>query len=176
VGQPVIPPRLRPPFVLAFMVALHVGVLASVHIAHVRADGMILLTATVALLGGSEWGTATGFVAGVAADLTLQTPFGLSALVLTLVGFGVGTFQSAILRTVWWIPPLTVLVASVCAVALFAVLGGLVGQTQLLRPGLAHLATVAGLVGAMNTALAVPVASLVRWGLGRTRSDLAYAN
>jgi rod shape-determining protein MreD len=169
-----IPGRLRPLLVLAVMVVLHVGVLADLHVRHVRGDGMLLLVILVGLNGGPQWGTVTGFVAGVVADLTLQTPFGLSALVLTLVGFTVGTVQTAILRAAWWIAPLTVLVASAVGVVLFALLGGLVGQSQMLRPGPAHLAGVAGLVALTNAVLAVPAAALVRWGLAG-RDELGYS-
>src|SRR5205807_513217 len=80
-------------------------VLAGIHVHRVRPDAMLLVAVLAGLVAGPEKGAVTGFVAGLLADLTLQTPFGLSALVLSLVGFGVGMLQTGILRTSWWIPP-----------------------------------------------------------------------
>ena len=76
----------------------------SIHIDQVRPDAMLLLTIVSALIAGPERGAVLGFAAGVLVDLTLQTPFGLSALVLCLVGFAVGQLQAAILRSAWSIP------------------------------------------------------------------------
>ena len=158
-------PRMKVPFVLLVVLLVHTCVLAGIHVHRVRPDAMLLVAVLAGLVAGPEKGAVTGFVAGLLADLTLQTPFGLSALVLSLVGFGVGMLQTGILRTSWWIPPLTALAAS--AIGVVALLGGLVGQTQLLRPGLSHLATIAGIVAAMNAVLAVPATPVVRWAFAR---------
>jgi len=104
-------PLVKVPFVLFLAMFVHITVMASIHIDHVRPDVLLLVTIVSGLVCGSEQGAGIGFVLGVFADLTLQTPFGLSALVLTLVGFGVGTLQSLILRSSWWIPPATAVVA-----------------------------------------------------------------
>src|SRR3989440_1827708 len=148
---------------LVFFFLLHASVLGKVHIDRVRPDAMLLVTVLAGLVAGPERGAIAGFLAGLLADLTLQTPFGLSALVLCLVGFGVGQLQTGILRSSWWIPSLTALAASALGVVGFALLGALVGQTQLLEPGLSHLATIAGIVAAMNAVLAVPGTPVVRW-------------
>ena len=168
-------PRVKVPVLLLLTVVLNGSVLASIRVDRVRPDALLLMTILVALSVGPERGAVLGFAAGVLADLTLQTPFGLSALAFTLVGFAVGTLQSAILRSAWWIPPLTAAVASAIAVGLFVVLGAIVGQSQLLRPGLPHVGIVAGLVGLMNGVLAVPAAALVRWAFSGGQPERAYA-
>jgi len=160
-------PRVKVPFVLLIVLLVHTCVLAGIHVHRVRPDAMLLVAVLAGLVAGPEKGAVTGFVAGLLADLTLPTPFGLSALVLSLVGFGVGMLQTGILRTSWWIPPLTALAASAIGVVGFALLGALVGQTQFLRPGLSHLATIAGIVAAMNAFLAVPATPVVRWAFAR---------
>src|SRR4051812_21576180 len=168
-------PRVKVPLLLFLTVLVNGSILASIRVAHVRPDALLLMTILVALNVGPERGAVLGFSAGVLADLTLQTPFGLSALVLALVGFAVGMMQTAILRSSWWIPPLTAAVASAIGVALFVVLGAIVGQSHLLKPGLAHVAIVAGLVGLMNGILAVPAAALVRWAFSGGPPERAYA-
>jgi rod shape-determining protein MreD len=168
-------PRVKVPLLLLLTVLLNGSVLASIRIAHVRPDALMLMTILVALSVGPERGAVLGFAAGVLADLTLQTPFGLSALVLALVGFAVGTMQTAILRSSWWIPPLTAAIASAIGVALFVVLGAIVGQSHLLRPGLLHVGVIAGLVAVMNGVLAVPASALVRWAFSGGQPERAYA-
>ncbi|MDQ1396325.1 MAG: rod shape-determining protein MreD [Acidimicrobiaceae bacterium] len=168
--------RVKVPLVLLVMLLLHTGVLSSIHVHEVRPDGMLLVAVLAGLVGGPEAGALTGFAAGLLADLTLQTPFGLSALVLSLIAFGVGMLQTGILRTSWWIPPLTALAGSALGVVMFALLGALVGQTQLLQPSPSHVASIAGIVALMNAVLAVPLAPVVRWAFARSGPDRAYAS
>jgi rod shape-determining protein MreD len=58
-------------------------------------DVMIVLPVTVGIVAGAEAGALIGFFSGVAADLLLPTPFGLSAFVFVLVGYGVGVFVNS---------------------------------------------------------------------------------
>ena len=168
-------PRVKVPFVLFLAMFVHITLMASFQIDHVHPDVLLLVTIVTGLVGGSEEGAAVGFVLGVFADLTLQTPFGLSALVLTIVGFSVGTLQSLILRTSWWIPMLTAIVASAIGVVLFATIGALIGQSQLLRPGAGHLVLVAGLVALMNGVVALPTVATLRWATKSGHPDRAFA-
>ncbi len=100
-------------------------------------DLMLLLPIAAGIAGDAEEGAVMGFVAGLAADLLLPTPFGLSALVFCLVGFAVGASTGAVTREVWWFPPLVALAASAVAVMLYAVIGAVLGQEQFLRVDLA---------------------------------------
>lgn len=125
-------PAVRIPPVLLVLVILHTAVFPQLRVFDVAAD-VLLLTAIVAgVAGGPERGAAVGFAAGLLADSFLQTPFGLSALVYCLVGWGVGSFQTRILHATWWIPMLTAAVASAAGVLLFVLLGAVMGQDQLL--------------------------------------------
>ena len=166
--------RVKVAFVVLLVFLIHVSLLGEIHVHRVRPDAMLLTAILAGLIGGPERGAIVGFVAGVLADLMLQTPFGLSALVLSLLGFGVGTLQGGILRTSWWIPSLTALAASAVGVVAFALLGALVGQNQLLEPGLSHLATIAGIVAGMNAVLAIPAAPVIRWAFTPSTPDRTY--
>jgi rod shape-determining protein MreD len=58
-----------------------------------HADLVVLVVAAVAFYAGSVSGSATGFAAGVLLDLATGQTMGVSSLVLTAVGYGVGRFR-----------------------------------------------------------------------------------
>jgi rod shape-determining protein MreD len=125
-------------------------------------DLLLLLPIAFGFVGGSERGAAMGFVTGLLADLFVGTPFGLSALVYTLVGFGVGMTESDRVGGGWWITPLIATSASAAGVLLFAGLGAAVGEGQMLHE---HLVTVTIVVAVVNGLLAAPTARLARWAM-----------
>lgn len=168
-------PRAKIPVILLLVLLVHTTVLGLIHVDHVRPDGLLLVTVLAGLVGGQSAGTVVGFVAGLLADLTLQTPFGLSALVLCISGYSCGALRTTLVRTSWWLVPVTALVASAGSVVAFVLLGWLVGQSQLLRPGPAHMLTVAALVGVMNAVLAPGVYPLVRWSFSPSKAERGYA-
>jgi rod shape-determining protein MreD len=131
-------------------------------------DLMLLLPIAAGIAGDAEEGAVMGFVAGLAADLLLPTPFGLSALVFCLVGFAVGASTGAVTREVWWFPPLVALAASAVAVMLYAVIGAVLGQEQFLRVDLAGIVAV---VAVVNAILAAPAVRMVGWVLGPASGD-----
>jgi cell shape-determining protein MreD len=96
------------------------------------------------------------------ADLFLPTPFGLSALVGTLVGFGVGVTTLALDRTALWLPPLAALAGSVVYELIYAVLGSVLGQPQMLHVDLLRIIVV---VSVVNAIVAVPALRMVNWAL-----------
>jgi rod shape-determining protein MreD len=160
------------PLVVAGVVVLHVAVLVRLSPAGVRPDILLLLAITAGLTGGRERGAGVGFAAGLLGDLFVGTPLGLSALTLTLVGFGVGVMSSTILRATWWIGPATAFVASAGAVVLYGVTGAVVGRAAFLSPELAVIALV---VASVNALLAVPMVRATTWAFAGGRPERAYA-
>lgn len=140
----------------------HVTVLARVQPQGVRPDALLLLAVAGGVVGGPERGAVIGFLAGLAADLFVQTPFGLTALAFSLVGFGVGSLHSMVLKVSWWMPVATALAASAAGVVLYALLAAVVGETRMMTP---RLALVAAVVAALNAVLSLPVVRLVDWAL-----------
>ncbi len=140
-------------------------VMLNLRIAGIHPDIMVLVPVTAGVLAGPEYGAAMGFVAGMATDLLLPTPFGLSALVYTLVGFGVGAAMvagEAQRQTSWWLTPLLALAGTATEVMVFAVLGAVLGQPQMVEVNLAATVTVV----AVANAILAPVATLVvAWAL-----------
>ena len=125
-------------------------------------DLLWLLPITAALLDGPETGAIVGFWAGLAFDLVLPTPFGLSALVGCLLGFTVGTATAAVDTRAAWLKPVAALMGSVAADMLFAVLGAILGQQEMVQVNFLALFLV---VGASSVVLVLPVNRLMRWGL-----------
>ena len=95
------PPPACPGRVLPLVAVLFTTVVAQVaaapHLAPwgVSPDLLLLSTAAVAAVRGREVGAAYGFAAGLAADLFVATPFGVGALVFTVVGHGLAREGSA---------------------------------------------------------------------------------
>ena len=164
--------RLRVTLVLALTLFVHLTLLSRLRIDDVRPDALLLVALLAGLVAGAERGAVTGFCAGLLADLFLQTPLGLSALAFCLVGFAVGSLQSGILRAAWWIPMVTALAASIAGTVLYAVLGTMVGQLDLVSP---RLAVVAVLVGFMNAALAPAAVRLLGWAFQSGVAERSYA-
>jgi len=155
-------PMVRVPPVLLLMVVLHTAVFPQLRVFDVAADVLLLLAITSGIAAGPERGATMGFVAGLLADSFLQTPFGLSALSYCLVGWAVGSFQTRILHATWWIPMLTSALAAAAGVALFALLGFVVGQSHLLSGRLVPIVGVSALWAGLLSPLFV---RLQRWSL-----------
>lgn len=129
-----------------------------------------LLPIVAGLSAGPEAGAIVGFVAGMAVDLFLPTPFGLTALVGCLLGALAGwapTSSGPLGLLGPWTAPVVALAGSAGAVMLYAVLGAVLGQEQMLR---VDLGAVVGVVAVVNGLAVVPVNRLMRWGLGSTGS------
>ena len=136
------------------MVALRIG--------GAHPDLLWLLPITAALLDGPETGAIVGFWAGLAFDLVLPTPFGLSALVGCVLGYAVGTLTAAVDPRAAWLKPVAALAGSVAADMLFAVLGAILGQDQMVQIDFVRLVLV---VGVSSVVLVLPVNRLMRWAL-----------
>ncbi|HEY1633701.1 MAG TPA: rod shape-determining protein MreD [Acidimicrobiales bacterium] len=154
--------RGRVILLVAVVLTIQEALLAGLKIRGAHPDLLLLLPIAFGLVGGSERGAAMGFVTGLLADLFVGTPFGLSALVYTLVGFGVGMTESDRVGGGWWITPLIATSASAAGVLLFAGLGAAVGEGQMLHE---HLVTVTIVVAVVNGLLAAPTARLARWAM-----------
>jgi rod shape-determining protein MreD len=164
-------PRLKIVFVMMVVGVLHQTLFAVVRWGDLGAHLLLLMAVVGAIVGGADRGAVIGFLCGLLTDLFLQTPLGLSALAFSLVAVGVGSVQSSIIRSTWWIPPLTAFVASAAGIVLYGLLGAIVGQSQLVRP---VLLLVAVGVGAVNAALAPLMVKAMSWAMTE-RAQGAFA-
>ena len=81
---------LRVALVIFIVLMVQQTVIVALRIGGAHPDLLWLLPITAALLDGPETGAIVGFWAGLAFDLVLPTPFGLSALVGCVLGYAVG--------------------------------------------------------------------------------------
>jgi len=172
----VIPPSpltvaVRTSLVLVVALTLQLGMASSITFFGVQGDLLLLIAISAGIAAGPDRGAAIGFGAGLAYDLMLQTPFGLSALTYALVAYLVGSLQDSVLRAAWWIPVATATAATILGVILYGVLGTVVGEDfvgwDLLR--------IALLVAVLNTVAAPFVVRTMRWATGSVNSVRARA-
>jgi rod shape-determining protein MreD len=163
--------RFRLPLLLFLALVVHTTLLPDFRIAGVMPDLMLLLPIAAGLDAGPTYGAVVGFTSGMLADLVVQSPLGLSALVFTVVGYAVGITKAGILRDAWWFAPAVALVASSAGEGLFALASTIVGQSLLT----AHLPTIMLVVGVTNGVLALAVQPVVRWALSSRPPARAYA-
>lgn len=125
-----------------------------------RPDLMLLITVVGGFVAGAERGAVIGFVSGLAFDLVLSTPLGLTALVFTLVGYSVGAATASVVRSAPWIGPMVVMVGSAAGVLVHAVVAEVLGQAAFSG---APLTAIVVVVAAVNTVLAPVVVRALRW-------------
>lgn len=145
--------------VLVIAITLQTTWLADLAILGVPGDLMLLFTIAMGMVAGPVRGASAGFVAGLTLDLFVQTPFGLTALCYLLVGYVVGQVLEGVLRAAVWIPPVAAFVATVGAIALYVMVGQLMGQ----QFRLSNLPTIVAVTATMNTLFIVPTLFLARW-------------
>jgi len=160
--------RLRLALVIIAVVVLQTTVFSDgLRVFGVMPDVGLVLTVAIAYQQGPERGAAFGFAAGLAIDLFLDTPVGLSALSFALVGYGVGIVQSGMVRPSRWIVPAMGLLGGIAGGALFVCVGALAGQDQLLALRSVKVILIAGVYDALLAFVAFPIA---RWA---TREPIA---
>ncbi len=116
---------------LVFLTVLQTSLMPHLRVFGVVPDLGLVAAVALAVTFGPELGAGFGFAAGLAADLFLQTPLGLSAFAFGATGFVVGVLQGRLARPAWWIRPAIAMVSGVMAGVIFVGLGALVGQSQL---------------------------------------------
>lgn len=159
-------PRFRLPIMFIVALLLQTTLLARLRIFGVMPDFMLLLAVAGGITAGPTRGATLGFASGMLIDLFLPTPLGLSALVFTLVGYGVGVANTGVLRSAWYIPVLTAGGASIAGVILYALIGSVLGE----RMVNGHLVTIAVVVGLSNAVLAPVAVKFIDWSLGSLKS------
>lgn len=153
---------LRLPPLLLVALLVHVAVLPQLRVAGVAADVLLLVGIAAGLVAGPDRGAAVGFVAGLLADLFLQTPFGLSALASCLAGWTAGSFSISVLSATRWMQLAVVALTSAGGVLAFSGVGALLGEGHLLS---GRLGVVALVVGLLNALLAPLFLRAARWAM-----------
>lgn len=152
--------------------ALQSTVLAQTTILGVRPQLVLVVVICFAYVDGPRVGLVTGFAGGLLQDLLpFPTIVGLTALVYTLLGFGVGTLRQFAPTDSVWSPVLAVAAGSAAAELSYAGLSIILGQPWV---SLSFTARVAGLVVLYNVLLTPFVFPLVRRVAQRFRPERVY--
>ena len=152
----------RSTLVIVIVLVIQHTLLDALRVGGAHPDAMVLLPIVAGYAAGPERGAVFGFVAGLVADLFLPTPYGLSALVGCLLGFGTGLATGGLVRSSWWLPPLVAAAATAAGLGGYAILGAVLGDPAMVRSYLAPALVVATPAAAV---LALPVLRLVAWAL-----------
>ncbi len=132
-------------------------VFAQIRLGGAKPELMYLVTTVLAMLEGPASGAVTGFASGMAQDFLLNDPKGITALVLTLVGYVVGTVRQYITTPSPALPTLLVGTATGAGILFYGFVAFLLGRL----PGdvlfLLRVAFLSALYNAILTPLAYPV-------------------
>lgn len=145
--------------ILTVVIVQH-AVLNSVQFVGVHLDLPLLLVIVAGFTLGREGGAAVGFVVGLLVDSFLLTPFGLSAMVFSVVGYVAGQTEKGSL-----IGPVTINAAlasllSAAGILAYEIASRLLGFGQLLRINLVKVVLVVAVTNAILSVVMVPIA---RW-------------
>ena len=125
-----------------------------------RPDVMILLAVIAGYVAGPDRGAIVGFAAGMSFDVLLSTPLGLSALVYTVVGYGVGAATVGMVRSSRIAPILVAAAGSAIGVLAYALAGTVLGEPTLDGPDLVAIVV---FVAAINAVLAPFAVRAISW-------------
>ncbi|HUW01640.1 MAG TPA: rod shape-determining protein MreD [Acidimicrobiales bacterium] len=152
--------------IIVTCVVIQTSYVADFRVAGVIGNIVILIAVAAGVEGGAERGAIVGFAAGLTFDAVLQTPFGLWALVLSVIAYVVGTFQRSVLRAAWWIPVATAVAATLASVILYVLIGQLLGQ----QFRSANLPMILLVTSVMNGLLSPVMLRAMHWALPQERS------
>lgn len=139
---------------------LQVSLLSRFSFDGARPDILVLVAVLAGYLFGAERGAVVGFASGLAFDLVLTTPLGLSALVYALAAYVVGVATASVVRESRWVPIAVAALGSAGAVLAYAVVGQVLGEATLSG---APLAAIVGYVAVVNAVLAPLAVRALRW-------------
>ncbi len=151
---------VRAGLVLVMALTLQAAFVAEMEVFGAHGEVLLLVPIVAGLTAGPERGATAGFAAGIAVDLLVQTPFGLTALTYCLIGYAVGAFQSGVLRASWWLPLLAAVAGSAVGTVLFALTVTVVGDVNAVNGDLPRIVLA---VVAWNVVLIGPALRVARW-------------
>jgi rod shape-determining protein MreD len=123
----------------------------------VKPELLYLVTVVFAALRGPAEGAVVGFVSGLAQDFMLNTPKGITALTLTLLGYTVGLARQYITSPSPLLPAILVAVGTASAVAFHQGVAFLLGEEEGPFGYIARVVLLTAVYGAILTPIFYPV-------------------
>jgi rod shape-determining protein MreD len=153
---------VRSTIVIGVVLVVQHTLVDSVRVDGAHPDLMLLLPIAAGYAAGPDRGAVFGFFTGLVADLFLPTPYGLSALVGCLLGYGTGMATRGLVRGSWWLPSVVAAAATAAGLGAYAILGAVLGDPGMLKTYLAPALVVTTPSAAL---VAVPLLRFVAWAV-----------
>lgn len=141
---------------------LQVSVVAQLSVGGQIGDLLLLVAVSAGVNGGPERGALIGAACGLASDLVVQTPFGMSMLSTAVIGYAAGSTSDRFADGGVALRSGAVGLLSASGVALFIVLAWLLKLTYVTD---GNTALVIAAIGISSAALNPLAERAVRWGL-----------
>lgn len=155
-------PLARCALLLVCAVVAHVGLLSHMTPAGVIIDPLVLLAVAGGMIGGRGTGASFGAGCGLASDLIVHTPFGMSLLVLTLVGYLSGIIAEQLGSARWFARATVASLLAAGGIGLFVCAGWLMDLEYVTEAPIVRIV----IVTAAAALLANPLLErAVRWAL-----------
>ena len=138
-------------------VLLQSTVFSQLRLLGVRPELLYLVTILVALQEGPNEGAIVGFTAGLAQDMFLDQPKGITALTLTLLGYTVGMARQYIVSPSPLVPTIVVAIATALGVAFYEIVTFLLGQFEASITYAVKVALLTALYNAILTPILSPL-------------------
>ena len=145
-------------------------VFAQIKLGGTKPELVYLVTIVLAFLEGPASGAVAGFGGGMAQDFLLNQPKGITALTLTLLGYGVGLLRQYVVTPSPILPVVLVGASTTAGVLFYGVVRFLLG----FNPGAAYLVRVAILAGVYNAILTPLLFPLIRRVARATRANKVF--
>ena len=155
-------PLARSALLLVFAVVVHVGLVSHMTPAGVVVDTLVLLAVAGGMVGSRSTGASFGAGCGLASDLILHTPFGMSLLVLTLIGYLSGIIAEQIGSARWIARAAVASLLAAGGIGLFACAGWLLDLAYVTEAPLVRIAIVTAIAALVANPL---LERVVRWAL-----------
>lgn len=139
---------------------LQYALLSQFRVLGVSADVLLVLAVAAGMRGGPDTGAIVGFFCGLMLDCLTVTPFGLGALAYLLAGVCGAGLERATVHNARWLTMTVAALASMAGILVFAIVGAIVGDGDLVN---GHLVTVLLIVGLSSSVLVFPVLTACRW-------------
>ncbi len=157
---------VRTVLVLIVVLVLQLTLMPKMQIDHADGDLMLLFALSAAMVMGPDRGSIAAFGYGIAFDLMLQTPFGLSALVYVLAAYALGHVHRGLSRANWRVASATLAGATALSVVAYGVLAQVFGEPWL---GVRRVLEIAAVEAAFSAFLGPVAVRITRWTMADTR-------
>jgi len=136
---------------------LQTTVFAELNLLGAKPELLYLVTIVFAILEGPASGAVAGFAGGMAQDFLLDAPKGITALTLTLLGYGTGMARQYIVSPSPVLPVFLVAVGTFAGVLFHGIVSFLLGELDTSWLYLLRVALLSAVYNAILTPLVYPI-------------------